>query len=121
MAAAIAREVAASRGLEIEVDSAGVAASVGDPANPSAREIALANRLTLDEHEARLLTRELVGAADYVVAMDPSHAERAQELGASRIVCLDIADPYGQEANVYAATWADLHMRISSLLAEISR
>jgi protein-tyrosine-phosphatase len=121
MAAAIAREAVASRGLEIAVDSAGVAASAGDPANTSACEVARANALALDEHEAKQLTRELVEGADYVVAMDPSHAERARELGARRVVCLDVADPYGQDANVYAATWEELRTRIPSLLAEISR
>jgi protein-tyrosine-phosphatase len=120
MAAAIAKEAAASRGLEIDVDSAGVAASAGDPANPSAREVARANALTLDEHEAKPLTRELVEAADCVVAMDPSHAERARELGARRVVCLDVADPYGQDADVYAATWDQLRTRICPLLAEIT-
>jgi protein-tyrosine-phosphatase len=121
MAAAIAREVAASRGLQVEVDSAGVAASVGDSANPSAREVARTNALTLDEHEAKPLTRELVEAADYVVTMDRSHTKRTRELGARRVVCLDVADPYGQDANVYAATWEELRTRISSLLTETTR
>src|SRR3954447_4007923 len=93
MAAAIAKEAAASRGLEIDVDSAGVAALAGDRANPCARDVARANKLTLDEDQDKPLTRELVEAADYVVAMDTSHAEHAQELGARRVVCLNVADP----------------------------
>jgi protein-tyrosine phosphatase len=118
MAAAIARERIATRGLEdVDVESAGTAAVDGDPAMPEAIEVAGRHGLPLDDHRTMALTRELIESADHVLVMKPEHAQRVTELVPSaRVVCLDIDDPIGRGAAAYEGAWRRLEVAIDRFL-----
>lgn len=86
------------------VQSAGLAALVGRPADPIAQALLAERGLDLSQHRARQLTSSLVTAADLVLVMDeeqqraveqlcPTARGRVQRLG--RFGRFDVPDPYG--------------------------
>ncbi|NLW07860.1 MAG: low molecular weight protein arginine phosphatase, partial [Clostridia bacterium] len=74
MAAAIAKHLAAERGLDIPIASAGIAARAGDPATPAAVEALAAMGIELGDHRARSLEAVMVHSADTILAMTARHA-----------------------------------------------
>jgi protein-tyrosine phosphatase len=121
MAAVIARRELARLGLEgVEVASAGTAAVGGGNATRWAAVVAEENRLSLSDHRAQRLTRQLVSAADLVVGMEPEHVELARRLGARRAVLLGagVPDPYGFDVGAYRETWRLIASSLPALLAE---
>lgn len=55
------------------VESAGLAALVGNPVDPMAERVLAAHGLSAHTHVARQLTLEMLSAADIVLAMDKRH------------------------------------------------
>ena len=85
------------------VESAGVAALVGRPAEPEAQRLLSARGLDLSGHRARQVTPELVSGFDLVLVMEEGHRRaveaiapaargRVQRLG--RFGGFDVPDPY---------------------------
>jgi protein-tyrosine-phosphatase len=118
----------AERGVsEVEVSSAGTGAWDGAPASEGAYLVALECGLDLSEHRARLLTRELVEAADLVFTMARHHRARVQELGGEgRTFVLgeyagrsgeeaEVGDPFGGDLEVYRDTYAELDGLIATV------
>jgi protein-tyrosine-phosphatase len=105
---------------DIEVTSAGTGAWDGAPASEGAYLVALEHGLDLSAHRARLLTRELVDAADLVLTMARHHRARVQELGGEgRTFVLgeyagksgppaEVSDPFGGDLEVYRETYGEL-------------
>ncbi len=82
MAEAIARRVAAERGLaHIEIGSAGTAAWEGSPASDGALLVSMERAVDLSAHASRPLTRELVEQSDLILTMGEHHLERTEALG----------------------------------------
>ncbi|MDH5235764.1 MAG: RpiB/LacA/LacB family sugar-phosphate isomerase, partial [Gemmatimonadota bacterium] len=82
MAEAIARRLAASRGLEdVTVQSSGTSAWEGAPASDGALLVALEQGLDLNGHRARVLSKEIVAEADLILVMSTHHRDRAHALG----------------------------------------
>lgn len=132
MAEAIARRMAAARGLDdIVVSSAGTSAWEGAPASDGALLVAMEHGVDLNAHRARVLSREIVTGADLILVMGPHHLERAQALGgdgrahllaayASRDVNAEaIADPFGGELEHYRQTFVDLERTIALTLDRV--
>ena len=81
MSAAIARRIAAERGLtDLVIGSAGTSAWEGAPASDGAMLVGLEHELDLNDHRSRQLTRELVAEQDVILAMGPHHLERVNAL-----------------------------------------
>ena len=133
MAAAIARHLAAERGLPyVAAASAGVGAAVGAPASDGALLVALEHGVDLGDHRARQLTRELVDEADLVLAMGQSHLERILQLGgegkahlltdfaAGRPGGRHIGDPFGADLAEYRRTYAELETEVSRVLDRLA-
>ena len=132
LAEAIARQLAAERGLDIEVSSAGTGAQQGSTASDSSLLVAMERGMDLSIHRARLLDRRIVEEADVILAMGPSHVERARALGggaktflltdyASRGASLrPIADPFGGDLAVYRETADELAAEVSRVLDRIA-
>lgn len=133
MAEAIARAAAAARGLtDLHVGSAGTSAWDGSPASDGALLVSLENGLAIAEHRSRVLSRELVGAADLVLTMGPHHAERAVALGGAGKTFLlsqyashgsdasPIADPFGGDLDAYRTTFAELEAIIAKVLDRVA-
>ena len=125
MAAAIARRMAAERGLtDIEVSSAGTSAWEGAPASDGALLVGLEHELDLNEHRSRQLTRDMVAGQDVILAMGPHHLERVNALGGEEKAHLltayashggsarAISDPMGSELDVYRVTFEELEREI---------
>jgi protein-tyrosine phosphatase len=133
MAEAMVREAVQATGLStIEVASAGIGAWDGSPASEGAYLVMLERGIDLSAHRARLLTREMVDAADVILTMARSHLGRARELGAGARAHLlgeyagrvgteaEIADPYGAGLDQYREVYRELAELMPGLLARLS-
>lgn len=137
MAEGIARAVAAERGLhDLVIESAGTGAAPlprdpdvpGPSASDGALLVAMENGLDLNEHRSRPLTRELVDAADLVLAMGDRHLDRVLELGGAGKAHLltafasegrsqqPIEDPFGGPLSAYRVTFEELDREIRRAL-----
>lgn len=106
MAEALLAHRLAGRGVSATVESAGIAALLGHPADPIAQELMRERGLDLSGHRARQLTPELVRAAELVLVMEaeqqkviesmlPSARGRVHRIG--RFGGFDVPDPYRRE------------------------
>jgi protein-tyrosine-phosphatase len=132
LAEAIARHLAAERGLDLQVSSAGTGATEGSSASDGSLLVAMERGIDLSEHRSRALDRRIVEEADVVLAMGPSHVERIRALGggaktflltdyASRGATLrPIADPFGGDLAVYRETADELEAEIGRVLDRIA-
>jgi protein-tyrosine-phosphatase len=125
MAEAIARQVAAERGLtDIVVESAGTGALDGTTASDGALLVAMEQGVDLAGHRARTLTADIVAAADAIFTMSSQHLQRVEELGgAGRSYLLtdfashgsaprNVSDPFGGDLSTYRATYEELEAEI---------
>ncbi len=121
MAEALLRRELAARGVEdVLVESAGTGAWEGVAASEGAYLVALEHGLDLSAHRSRLLTRELVEAADLILTMGRSHVARAEMLGgAGRAFLLgefagregpavEVRDPFGGELTQYREAFREI-------------
>jgi protein-tyrosine phosphatase len=107
--------------------SAGVAAAPGDPAADEAVAAVKELGADLTRHSSRPLTADLVMQADYVVTMTQRHAAAVLgqfgKLGPQpRLLCAsgtDIADPIGQEQQVYHACAREILQHLERLVPEL--
>ncbi len=104
--------------------SAGVAASEGMPAASNAIEVVRARGGSLDDHQSRWASPDLVRRADHIFAMTLDHlealldqvpdvAERARLLDPMGD---DIADPVGLDRDVYLRTARELEVHLDAVL-----
>jgi protein-tyrosine-phosphatase len=108
------------------IESAGVAASDGDPAAPEAIALMLGRGLDLEAHRARSIDGEAVRGAELILTMTPDHLDtlrRRFPAAASKMSTLAayaggaevIADPFGRGMPAYEACVAQLE----PLLAQV--
>lgn len=130
MAEVIARDRAARRGLEVEVDSAGLMTGPGSPAAEHARRLAAERGLDLGAHRSSVLTPDLLALSDLVLGMTGRHVDalRVAQPGAEvqlvtaflppghPLAGAEIPDPFGGSPADYAATWNRLEVAIEALL-----
>jgi len=130
MAEVIARDELRRRGwAHVRVASAGIAAGAGSAASPEAVEVAAREGLDLSGHRSQPLTRELLGWADLVLAMSPSHlaalgntaaGERSALLGDFAGRPGGVSDPYGAPVDVYRDTFQELRELIAGALDRLA-
>jgi protein-tyrosine phosphatase len=109
------------------VYSAGLAAMMGGPAAAEAVEVAQSYGAELAGHRSRPLTAELVARADHLVTMTRSHLQTLVDHypdSGSRPRLLDpagvdLADPIGHPAPVYAACGEQIWRHLEPLVAEL--
>ncbi len=103
MAEALLRARAGAHRPSVVVESAGLAAPVGRPADPLAVTLLAGRGLDLSAHRSRQLTPAMLAAADLVLVMDTAqqhHLERLSPASRGRVHRLgrfgdfDIPDPY---------------------------
>ena len=109
---------------DVQVESAGTGAWDGAPASEGAYLVGLERGLDLSSHRARLLTREIVEAADLIFTMARHHRARVHELGGEgRVFVLgeytgrageeaEVGDPFVGDLEVYRDTCAELEALI---------
>ncbi len=133
MAEAIARSMAAARGLDdLRVSSAGTSAWDGAPASDAALLVSMERGLDLNAHRAQVLSREVLATADLVLVMGPHHLERAAALGAepkSHLlthwasqgrVSTPVGDPFGGDLDAYRATFGELSAAVALVLDRVA-
>lgn len=133
MAEAMLRQAAEEAGVPgLEVSSAGIGAWEGAAASEGAYLVLLEQGLDLSNHRARLLTRELVDAADLILTMARSHLGRVREMGGGARAHLlgeyagrsgeqsEVRDPYGAELDRYRETQRELAVMMPAVLSRIA-
>lgn len=106
MAEAELRERLRRRGVQATVESAGIAALVGKPADPTSQELMLARGIDISGHRARQLTPELIRSFELILVMEadqqravedilPSARGRVHRIG--RWGSFDVPDPYRRD------------------------
>lgn len=126
LAEAIARREASSRGLDIEVQSAGTAAEEGGPANSDAQEVATEHGLDLSQHRARNLTATLVAEADRVFVMERHHLEAPELEGSGKAKLVTaytdsakVCDPIDKGIEAYRECYRQLESATRSLFDKL--
>ena len=131
LAAALLERALKEHGLEVAVTSAGTGAWDGAPVSEGAYLVGLERGLDLSGHRARLLTRELVEAADLVLTMARHHRPRVDELGGEGHVFVlgeyagregdeaEVSDPFGGDLDVYRDTCSELEALIQAAVERI--
>ena len=93
------------------IDSAGVGALVGKPADKMASQVALENGLSLAGHQAQQLSRDLCHDYDLILVMEQGHIEAVTNIapearGKTMLLShwsgkSDIPDPYRQSKEAF--------------------
>ncbi|MUV15140.1 low molecular weight protein-tyrosine-phosphatase [Noviluteimonas gilva] len=109
-------------GDEVVVESAGLAALVGNPIDPIAERVLADHGLTAQGHAARQVTEAMISQADLVLAMQRRHvgaihAIAPQARGKTFLVGKwegddEVPDPYGKTVPVFE----DAYRRIDRML-----
>ena len=114
---------------EMEIGSAGLTALPGSPASFHSVRVALENSVSLEEHQARLVTPELIDNAGLIVVMEPGHQKQLLDLYpkvSDKIYLLrhfarygsqerGIHDPYGHNLEAYRFCFEDIKECVQSL------
>lgn len=121
LAEALLRDALARHGVNsYRVSSAGTGAWDGSPASEGALLVGLEHDVDLSGHRARLLTRDIVSAADVILTMTRQQRARVEELGGEDKVHVlgeyagrsgpdaDVSDPWGGDLDVYRETFDQL-------------
>jgi protein-tyrosine-phosphatase len=116
----------------VSVSSAGTGAWEGAPASEGAYLVGLENGVDLSSHRARMLSRELVAAADLILTMSRHHAARVADLGgAGRVHLLgefagrngpdaEVTDPFGGDLDDYREAFAELTELAAGVAARLT-
>jgi protein arginine phosphatase len=133
LAEAMARELAAKRGLkDITFASAGTGASGGAGASDGALLVGIERGLDLSSHRARRLTRELVAESDLILGLSEHHVAVAEDLGGEgKTFLLDdfasdgsssraVADPFGQKIEAYREAADDIDRQVALAVERIA-
>lgn len=145
MAAAIFRQLAVKYQVELEIDSAGLAAFAGDNATPQAQQVLQEDYgVDLSRHQSQHISDLNLADYDLVLVMTQSHKQHllSLESGLSEQIFLltefanqngqectlekenlnqmdlDISDPFGQSVAVYRRTAGELHNAIEIILCQ---
>jgi len=114
---------------EIKIGSAGLAALPGSPPSFHSLRVALENSVSLEDHQARLVTSELIDNADLIVVMEPGHQQQLLDLypqSSGKVLLLrqfarygprnrGIHDPYGGNLEAYRFCFEDIKECVESL------
>jgi len=127
MAQAIAADMIAKRRLRLRAASAGTAALHGDTASEFANDAVAELGLSLDDHRARSLTRELVTEARLVVTATQRQRDDLRRIFAAdrdKIRSFDdltglgeVHDPFGGEQDEFRRTAALLARGMPAILS----
>jgi protein-tyrosine phosphatase len=113
-----------ARGIPAVVESAGIAALVGRPADPIARALVAERGLDLSGHRARQLTPELIRSFELLLVMEGEQQRDVESIDASargrvhrigRWGGFDVPDPYKRPRADFEAALALIERGIDDL------
>lgn len=121
LAAVALRAELGSDADQVELGSAGTAASTGQPASEGTLRIAAAEGFDLGRHRSRPLTPQLARSADLVFVMSAAHRTAVEAMGVPRgqvhLISewpepgepeLPVFDPFGASFEAYEECWRRL-------------
>jgi protein-tyrosine phosphatase len=125
MAAALLDARFQGRNSLLRVQSAGIAALVGTPADPLAVKLMNERGIDISGHRGRQLTPEIAGASELILVMDgrqqrsvenifPPSRGRVHRLG--RFGAFDIPDPYRQPRTAFERSLALIERGIDDFI-----
>jgi protein-tyrosine phosphatase len=114
---------------EMEIGSAGLTALPGSPSSFHSSRVALENSVSLEDHQARLVTPQLIDNADLIVVMEPVHQlqllDRYPQASGKVLLLRQFArygprkrgihDPYGGNLEAYRFCFEDIKECVESL------
>lgn len=134
MAEAVLREQAAARGVEIEVDSAGISSEeAGNPIDYRAAKTLAENGYTVPDHIARRIRPDDLDQFDLILAMTDGHYRGVRRLGepAGELLMfrsfepgatqLDVPDPWYGDMSDFRETFATVEAATPHILDHIER
>ena len=96
---------------KLEINSAGIAALVGKPADKYSIEVARMQHIDISSHIAKQLTREMIAKHDLILVMEKAHIKAVTEIdptarGKTMLFAQwneqqDIPDPYRQKKEAF--------------------
>jgi len=112
------------------IESAGLHALVGKPADPMARTLMQERGLDISNHVARQLTPEMAKGFDLILAMEqaqvaeaisiaPELRGRVHTLG--KWSGLEIADPYRQPRHAFEAALANIEQGVHDWISKLAK
>jgi protein-tyrosine phosphatase len=111
----------------VTIESAGLAALVGNPIDPMAESVLLEHGVSASAHSARQISPEMINAADIVLVMDRRHASavHAQVPHARGKTFLlgrwqneaAVPDPYGKPRAVFEQAFTMIDTAVNSWLS----
>jgi protein-tyrosine phosphatase len=111
----------------VTIESAGLAALVGNPIDPMAESVLLEHGVSASAHSARQISPEMINAADIVLVMDKRHmsAVHAQVPHARGKTFLlgrwqneaAVPDPYGKSRAVFEQAFTMIDTAVNSWLS----
>ena len=111
----------------VTVESAGLAALVGNPIDPMAESVLFEHGVSASKHSARQISPEMINAADIVLVMDKRHmsAVHAQVPHARGKTFLlgrwqneaAVPDPYGKPRAVFEQAFTMIDTAVNSWLS----
>jgi len=128
MAEHLLRHLAAARGLDLEIASAGIAAEPCYRVPEAAKRALAAEGVPPFEHKARLATREVLRSADLILAMTAEHRDYLAALypefaprtrlfrEAAGFGEQDVEDPMSRPDEVFARCLGVIHQTLEALL-----
>lgn len=118
-------------GSNIQVDSAGLAAQVGQPMEATARTVLLEHRHVPPEHKARQLDSAMLQAADLVLVMERRHIQRIHQMAPQargKTFLLgkwqgekEIADPYRRDKNAFEQAYREIEKSVEAWATRLCR
>jgi protein-tyrosine-phosphatase len=132
LAEGLARKLAAERGLDVDIVSAGTAAALGAPANDAAILVGIERGVDLSRHRSRPLLPGEIPPGAIVLTMSPSHAAGARALApGARVYLLDeyasngitsrtIADPFGGTLEDYRRAADEIESMLDGVLDRLA-
>lgn len=99
------------------IDSAGISALVGYPADPTAIEVMAASNIDITSHIAKQISTDLIGKSDLILTMSKSQTKwieerwshcRGKTFRIGHWIGKDIADPYRHDKQTFENTRKDI-------------
>lgn len=116
---------------DLDVRSAGLGALVGHPADKTASEVAAAQGLSLEGHEAQQLTAEMCRNVDLILVMEKRHIEQVNRIDPAargKTMLLghwlnqkEIADPYRKSREAFEEIYGLLENATQKWVNVLSR
>ncbi|MGE1159671.1 protein tyrosine phosphatase [Pantoea agglomerans] len=116
---------------DLDVRSAGLGALVGHPADKTASEVATAQGLSLEGHEAQQLTAEMCRNVDLILVMEKRHIEQVNRIDPAargKTMLLghwlnqkEIADPYRKSREAFEEIYGLLENATQKWVNVLSR